>query len=638
MQLKDIYFRFSKPRKHQDQLMLDIGNAIEQGNHIICHAELGLGKTDAALSPAITYALKEGKTVFFLTPKISQHEIAVEAVRGLAEKFKLNLKAVDLVGRKYMCVDPLLNSADFDGFYEICSRRRRKEQCIYYANAVGFTKKQKSVARLYMEKLKKSYGVVWHHNELKGFCEHMQGAKGERPMCAYEASVRLAKECNVIIADYFHVLSPSIQDVILSKLNVKLEDCILIVDEAHNLPDRIRKLMSTSLSTITLKRAIEEAKKLGQEDLLKNLKNIERIIKALGKHSLTVDVREALISKQRFLEPLLVEIGSIEEFSSLLKEQAVEYMEATNKGRSFLFNVANFLEKWERDLEAHIRIIKRMQNDADFSIMYKALDAALVTKGIFSKTHSTVLMSGTLMPTKMYADLLGFEENRTIMKEYESPFPKENRLNLIVPTVTTKYTERKAEEYKKIAVLVAGIVNNVPGNSAVFFPSFKILESVAMFLQELVPREIIKQKERMTSTERTNQIKRFRNAGSGFGAVLLAVASGSYAEGLDYPGSQLLCAIIVGIPLQEMNLETKCLIDYFEEKYARGWHYGYLYPAISRAIQASGRVIRDSGDEGIIAFLDKRYLWQNYRNCFPKSFNALSTKEPEKYVKVFWGD
>ncbi len=85
-----------------------------------------------------------------------------------------------------------------------------------------------------------------------------------------------------------------------------------------------------------------------------------------------------------------------------------------------------------------------------------------------------------------------------------------------------------------------------------------------------------------------------------------------------------------------MNLELKCLIDYYQEKFGRGWHYAYLYPAISRAIQASGRVIRNESDEGIAVFLDKRYTWQNYRGCFPKDFKAITTDDPAKYARMFF--
>jgi len=116
------------------------------------------------------------------------------------------------------------------------------------------------------------------------------------------------------------------------------------------------------------------------------------------------------------------------------------------------------------------------------------------------------------------------------------------------------------------------------------------------------------------------------------------VLGGSFSEGVDYLGNALKGVVIVGVPLQEMNLELKSLIDYYEEKFGRGWHYAYIYPAMNKAMQAAGRCIRDISDEGIITFMDKRYLWQNYSSCFPKDFSKTVTVEPEKFVKLFFSN
>ena len=139
----------------------------------------------------------------------------------------------------------------------------------------------------------------------------------------------------------------------------------------------------------------------------------------------------------------------------------------------------------------------------------------------------------------------------------------------------------------------------------------------------------------MHSSELAALLDKFRDNYSR-GYVLLGVASGSLAEGIDYAGDKLLAAIIVGIPLAEMDLERQALIDYYEEKFGRGWHYAYLYPAIIKALQCAGRVIRSANDRGIAVFLDKRYVWKNFRNCFPKDFNAIKTREPAYLVERFF--
>jgi len=99
----EIYFRHDSLREQQEKLIQDTYTAIENKENLLAHAPTGTGKTDALLSPAISYALENNKTVFFLTPKISQHKIALDVVLGLEKKHKLDLRAVDLIGRK-VCV------------------------------------------------------------------------------------------------------------------------------------------------------------------------------------------------------------------------------------------------------------------------------------------------------------------------------------------------------------------------------------------------------------------------------------------------------------------------------------------------------------------------------------------------------
>ena len=121
------------------------------------------------------------------------------------------------------------------------------------------------------------------------------------------------------------------------------------------------------------------------------------------------------------------------------------------------------------------------------------------------------------------------------------------------------------------------------------------------------------------------------------GAVLLGVTGGSLSEGIDFPGKDLLGVIVVGIPLKEPNLETNALIRYYDLKFGKGWDYGYVFPAMSKAVQAAGRVIRDEKDRGVIVFMDDRFSWSRYGKCFPGDFNfTVLESSPAKIVKDFW--
>jgi DNA excision repair protein ERCC-2 len=119
--------------------------------------------------------------------------------------------------------------------------------------------------------------------------------------------------------------------------------------------------------------------------------------------------------------------------------------------------------------------------------------------------------------------------------------------------------------------------------------------------------------------------------------VLLGVSSGSFGEGVDFPGDLLKGVIVVGLPLKSPDLETRQLIDYFDLKFGKGWNYGYVFPAFNKTLQNAGRCIRSETDKGVVVFLDERYAWPRYFNCFPNDQDMVVTKEYLEAIRSFFG-
>jgi DNA excision repair protein ERCC-2 len=174
----------------------------------------------------------------------------------------------------------------------------------------------------------------------------------------------------------------------------------------------------------------------------------------------------------------------------------------------------------------------------------------------------------------------------------------------------------------------------MPGNTIVFFPSFETLESISTLLR--TRRQILKQEREMVQDDKTKSVHKFKLLGSQFGGVLLAVSGGSFSEGIDFPGDYLSCAIIVGVPFGRMDIYTNALIDFYEKKFHKGWEYAYNGPAITKAMQASGRVIRTETDRGACIFLDTRFSEPRFKIYYPKDFEAKKTIEPEKELEKFF--
>jgi DNA excision repair protein ERCC-2 len=206
---------------------------------------------------------------------------------------------------------------------------------------------------------------------------------------------------------------------------------------------------------------------------------------------------------------------------------------------------------------------------------------------------------------------------------------------MLIPETTTKYSMRNEEQYRKIAQIIAKIVNDVPGNSAVFFPSYYLRDEINKFFMPLCKKTTFSENSEMTKVDKENMLDRFKLYEK-TGAVLLGCASGNFAEGVDLPGDLLKCVIVVGLPLQQPDLETKKLIEYYDEKFKKGWDYGYLLPAFTKVMQSAGRCIRSETDKGAVIFLDERFKWPMYFRFFPPDLDLKVTRLWENKVSDFF--
>jgi DNA excision repair protein ERCC-2 len=610
-----MYFRHPSIRKGQLEMMGDIKNALENKKNILCHAPTGMGKTDSSLSPALTYALENNRSIFFLTPKISQHKIAVQVLKGIGEKYSLSFRAVDLVGRRHMCPDSSLLSLDYDSFYQTCKKRRKEERCGFYANARGFSKSQERKAARNLEKIMKNYGIVKDHLEFSEVCLGLE-------CCSYEIAGRICADSQVIIADYFQLMNPDIRKILLSRSKKRLGESIVIIDEAHNLGPRVREHMSSTINDWLLKRAAKEAKLLGSELPIRKL-----LLKFEKKGESELTEKNEMLVAEDYWKELLEHSGTTpEEFANQAEEIGLEYLDKTHR-KSACLKLSSFTRKWAGESEGDIRILRK--KSGVLSLSKRCLDPSKATS-FLNSVHTAVLMSGTLLPLEMHRDLLGLEQEKCILKEYESPFPKDKTLNILATNSTTRFSKRNFDEYSKIAASIDSIVSTVPGGVGIFFPSYKVLLGIVPLLKS---QNLLVQKEKMPPSQVSGLLSRFVSTERG---VLCAVQGGSLAEGIDLPNGNMKCAVMVGIALAEMNIEVEALIDYYEGKFGKGWEYGYLYPAVIKALQAAGRCIRSEKDSAVLVFLDERFKWKNYSGCFPQGFECCVTPEPERYSSAFW--
>ncbi|MFH1276720.1 MAG: ATP-dependent DNA helicase [Candidatus Woesearchaeota archaeon] len=604
-------------REGQDEMLKDFEDVLKEEKILLAHAPTGIGKTATALSMAVKYALEKEKKVFFLTNRHTQHQIAINTLRLIKEKINENLIVVDLIGKRWMCNQEIAGLFGVD-FSEFCKSITEKGECEFYNNVSQKKNLTVEAKRLLKELEDKS---PLHNEEVIRLC------KTEK-LCSYEISMALAKKAKVIIGDYNYVFNPFVQSSIFKKLEISLEDVILIVDEGHNLPNRIVDMLSCNLTSFMLKNSIMEAKKFGFGGVISWLQKINTVLNNLA--NFEDKSKEKLISKEQFSK----KVNEIVDYKELITELELAADEIRKKQRkSYLGGVANFLLQWEGEDKGYARIIaeKETKYGDIITLNYSCLDPSFISKDIFSQVHSGLIMSGTLNPTFMFKDLLAIEKG--IEKEYKSPFPPENKLNIVIPETTTKFTLRNESMYKNIAEKCSEIITLTPGNIALFFPSYYMRDLISNFIKS--PKKFFWEKSEMSKEEKEMLLDDFKREKE-IGGVLLGVTGANFAEGIDFPGDLLNGVIVVGLPLGKPNLKTTELIKYYDTKFKKGWDYGYTYPAMSKCIQSAGRCIRSETDKGVVIYLDERFAWQRYYDCFPERVGLIVTKDYKNKIKEFF--
>jgi DNA excision repair protein ERCC-2 len=208
---------------------------------------------------------------------------------------------------------------------------------------------------------------------------------------------------------------------------------------------------------------------------------------------------------------------------------------------------------------------------------------------------------------------------------------------VIDPSVATTFRERPAN-YERIAQRLAGFADSVPGNCLALFPSYAFLSEVTGRMR-LRNKRVLVQRQADSDAEREILLQALRSAI--FGDILLvAVAGGVCAEGVDYPGEVLKAVAIVGPCLPAMTLEQQLLKDYYEERFERGFEYSFVVPGMTRVVQAAGRLIRSPEDTGVIALFDQRFLHSPYRQYLPADWLTDGTSalvgDPARAAEEFF--
>jgi DNA excision repair protein ERCC-2 len=232
----------------------------------------------AVLYPAVKQSLKLGKKLFFLTSKTLQQDAAVKALE-------------------------LLN----DGSFRVLRIRSKQKMCahtemICHEDFCPFAAK-------YSEKMGKSGLLTNIVTSMSYFDPDItfELAKSTE-VCPFEVSLELIEQADVIVCDYNYIFDPYVGLKTYTQ-EKDYSDCVLVVDEAHNLVDRGRSYYSPELH----EKSFEEVRMQfmsrncwidGWEELLAMLRDHIRDLAEVLVEDGRDDIKQALCepSRELFME------------------------------------------------------------------------------------------------------------------------------------------------------------------------------------------------------------------------------------------------------------------------------------------------------------------------------------------------
>ena len=606
---EELPFPFEAPRSVQDEAMAAVAEALTSGRHLLLAAPTGVGKTAAALYPAVKLALATGRRVALLTAKTLQQALAVETLqamqRGGWRSIQIRAKAKICANREVVC---------------------HEEFCLH-ARDYGTKLVERGVLPALL-----STGPHLDPDRIYAVAHAAE-------VCPFEVSLELLREASAVVCDYNYVFDPTIALFGLAEEGA-LENTFLIVDEAHNLVDRAREYYSPRLSRAT----VREARRLVEGHRHKVCRDLHTLLGELDQF-IASRVSEALDSREGSHRAAL-EPEPLSEFRLALDALVAPYFTFKRNAELWLARdpvldallslsrVTDLLEDGGREL---VPLAERTSGEAEGeALRIFCLDASRFTGAVLKRSAGCVAMSATLEPFEFYRDLLGFDADRTDTLSLPSPFPPENRLIVAVDEVDTTYRARP-RWYGRIAELV-GELAPADRNALVLFPSYAFLQEVASRL--VAPGHRV-EVQRGDDSDRLRHEMLARLRGNHEPVLLLAVLGGVFAEGVDYPGEMLSEVMVVSPALPQVGPERELLKQYFDDRYERGFEYAYLIPGMTRVIQAAGRLIRSAEDRGVIALVCRRFLTQPYVSLLPADWTAgdaslLHREDPAAEVRAFF--
>lgn len=628
-----------RPRAGQQQIMNAVASAIHKGRRLYVQAPTGSGKTIATMYPALK-AMGSGEIsrVAFLTAKTMTRGPVLECLELLKQR-DIATNVLVVTARNKIC--PLRGNAS--------GAEVRSRPLASLCNPI-----ECPLARGHYDSVNDAlYEAIATHDVLDA--NHIAKVAASHHVCPYELQRDAARWSDIIICDYHFAFAPSASLMGLADEPHK-GDTVFLVDEAHNLVERMRDMYSAELTIADLKEI---------ERLLRTRSALSELAKAVGAvvsafptwekslpasaHTNTQGQRgrwgfQVVHLSDEYVDSLATlsdGIGAaLEQYFPALGEAhgdnspggvttgsaAGSSVEIFLALRDVDLKIRAFIGAVQRAETGSVTFLARAENGSRRLKVY-CVDPSHDLGERLEQAKAAIFFSGTLLPMDYHRRLLAAQEEDASIYA-QSSFDHRHWQVLIGADVNARYSQRGPKLYACIAQYLMVLAHARPGNYLVFLPAYAMMEGVIDALGTLVDThtEVMRQHPGMREDERERFVARFReHRRKGTSLLGLCVLGGIFGESIDLPGEALVGVVVVGTGMPGISSEREVIREYFDAKEGLGFSHAYTYPGMSKVLQAAGRLIRTEKDRGVVLLLDDRFLGDELQKAFPKEWKDVRT-------------
>lgn len=584
--LESLKFPFERYRDGQRAMAAQVYRAMRDGGRALIEAPTGIGKTAAALFGALK-ALGRGcvTAIFYLTARTTGRRAAEQALDRMRTQ-GLKLRSIAITAKDKCCPMP-------------------RRECFGCPLAADYYERRRPALR---EALAIEAATA----------EAVRALAEEYELCPYELSLDMSEQADVVICDYNYAFDPRVR---LRRYFDQKSKAGLLIDEAHNLPDRAREMFSAELSG---KKVAAARREVGRYE---------------GRQSPTWQALTDLLAAltQPEVEPEASEAPpeAIVRAAQLFADRAGQLQSPEPQVNELMLDALWFVRTAGRFDPQRDRALILPEGKRIAARLW-CFDPSEHLKKALRRVGGAALFSATLAPMDHYARQLGLDRDDATLR-LPSPFPPENQLTVRLP-VSVRFSDRE-RTLEAVVRIIRAMARAHAGNYLACFPSFAYLDMAFERYRLLFPDDVaVRQTPRMDEAARAAFIAQF-DAHPARGMVAFVVLGGVFAEGVDLPDDRLSGAAIVSTGIPQIGFERNLMAELFDDGFGAGGDVAYTYPGIRRVLQAAGRVIRTETDRGVVLLIDMRYGDPHIRQLLPEHWQLERAKRLdalEARLKDFW--